>query len=102
MTCYDSLYMPYRGNTEQERIECALHVQNIDEMGFYLARAQLLTENKAQTLQFCRSMFIIGEEEEYEPGPEPVTRVQTPAREPEPEPAAVIPPKKRTTIRQVE
>lgn len=92
--------MPYRGNTEQERIECALHVQNIDEMGFYLARMNLLTENKNQTLQFCRSIFIT-EEAVEEDEPEPVARA--PARDPDPvQPAAAPPQKKRTTIRQVD
>jgi hypothetical protein len=90
----------YRGNTEDERIECALHAQNIDEIGYYLANMRLLTNNKNATLQLCRSLFVIDQPEQEDPQEEEIFE-PVPNRQPATtSPAAAAP--KRKTMRQVE
>jgi len=72
----------YSGQTEDDRIEAALHAQNIREIAFYLNRAGLLTQDKQFTLDFCHSIFC---QEVPTPEPTPVTQKLKKEKEPQPE-----------------
>jgi hypothetical protein len=86
----------YQGDTEEERIEAALHVQNIEEIAYYLQRSGLLTGNKAGTLELVRSWFIASEPAQQDQTEQKEVMAAPAEPEPAPEPTQTPAPAPRT------